>query len=103
MPRIPQVALRGLLGKARPEAGKQGQHICLPHLEGDPNLAARVRPAEEVDESQRDASMEADPAVSGLGETVQAGWQRVQHDQSLALTSIPLPHDEANGLPVIGR
>ena len=45
-------------------------------------LEPLLSPTEEVDESQRDAPMEADPAVSGLGETVQAGWQRVQHDQS---------------------
>jgi hypothetical protein len=31
-----------------------------------------------------------------------AGWQRVHHDQSLALTSIPVPHDEADELTVGG-
>jgi hypothetical protein len=58
---------------------------------------------EEVDESRRDTPIEEDlAAASGLGETVQAGWQRVQHDQSLALTSIPVPHDEADELTVGG-
>jgi hypothetical protein len=42
---------------------------------------------------------ETPEAASGLGETVQAGWQRVEHDQSLALNSISVPHDEADGLP----
>jgi hypothetical protein len=59
-----------------------------------------LSPTEVEAESRRDAPMEENPeAASGLGETVQAGWQRVQHDQSLALTTIPVPHDEADGLP----
>ena len=63
-------------------------------------LEPLLSPTEEADESRRDAPMEENPeAAGGLGETVQAGWQRVQHDQSLALTSIPVPHGEADGLP----
>jgi len=63
-------------------------------------LEPLLSPTEEVEESRRDAPMEENPeAAGGLGESVQAGWQRVQHDQSLALTSIPVPHDEAEGLP----
>jgi len=63
-------------------------------------LEPLLSPTEVEDESRRDAPMDETPeAASGLGETVQAGWQRVEHDQSLALNSIPVPHDEADGLP----
>ena len=63
-------------------------------------LEPLLSPTEAEDESRRDAPMDETPeAASGLGETVQAGWQRVEHDQSLALNSISVPHDEADGLP----
>jgi len=63
-------------------------------------LEPLLSPTEVEDESRRDAPMNESPeAASGLGETAQAGWQRVEHDQSLALNSIPVPHDEADGLP----
>jgi hypothetical protein len=63
-------------------------------------LEPLLSPTEEAEESRRDAPMEENPeAAGGLGESVQAGWQRVQHDQSLGLTLIPVPHDEADGLP----
>jgi hypothetical protein len=63
-------------------------------------LEPLLSPTEEEDESRRDAPVDETPqAASGLGETVRAGWQRVEHDQSLALNSIPVPRDEAEGLP----
>jgi hypothetical protein len=61
-------------------------------------LEPLLSPTEEKAESGRDAPMEADPAGSCLGETVRAGWERVLHDQSLALNAIPVPQEEADGL-----
>jgi len=57
-----------------------------------------LSPTEEAAESLRVAPMEADPAVSVLGETAREGWEHVQHDQSFALSTIRVPPEQAGGL-----
>jgi hypothetical protein len=66
---------------------------CLNQL-----VAPLLSLTEEEDETQVNAPMEADTAQSFLGETTGEGWERVRHDQSLALNSVPVSQEEAEGL-----
>ena len=97
---------------SRPAPSEHPRPRCLlteANLEkhcGNSELAERLNqlmepllsPTEEKAEAGRDAPMEADPAGSCLGETARAGWECVRHDQSLALNTIPVPQEEADGL-----